>query len=113
MGATATHALCSRLSCIAFDRDRLPSSLLNSLLNSLANFSAAPGVSFLSVGRVGRVRYTDQRLRRGTVDGLRRGTRGLRLMGDDGDRAARNQSNTTQHQHCFPKMVHFNLHQKF
>ena len=49
MGATATRALCSRRTCIAFDRDRLPSRLLNRLLNSLANFSTAAGVSFLSV----------------------------------------------------------------
>jgi hypothetical protein len=101
MGATATHALGSRLPCIAFDRDRLPSGLLNGLLNPLTNFCTAAGVFFLSVAWVARVRDTDQRLRRGTVDGLRRGTCGLRLMGDNGNRAARNQANTTHHQYRF------------
>jgi hypothetical protein len=60
MGATATRALCSRLASIAFDRDRLPSGLLNGLLNPLTNFCTAAGVSFLSVGLVARVRDTDQ-----------------------------------------------------
>ncbi len=60
MGATATRALCSRLSCIAFDRDRLPSGLLNGLLNPLANFRTAAGESFWSVGGVARMRDTDQ-----------------------------------------------------
>lgn len=60
MGATATRALCSRLACIAFDRNRLPSRLLNGLLNPLANFCTAARVSFLSVGLVARVSDTDQ-----------------------------------------------------
>ena len=101
MRATSTRALCSRLACIAFDRNRLPSRLLNGLLNPLANFCTAARVSFLSVGLVARVRDTDQGLRRGAVDGLRPGPRGLRLLGDDGNRAARNQANTTQHKYRF------------
>ena len=60
MGATATRALCSRLTCIDLDRDRLPSRLLNGLLNPLANFRTAAGVFFLSVGLVAWVYDTDQ-----------------------------------------------------
>jgi hypothetical protein len=60
MGATTTHALCSRRTCDGVDRDRLPPSLLNGPLDAFANFSATTGVSFSSVALVAWVYDTDQ-----------------------------------------------------